>query len=147
MLRGWSSLERQLVFELSRLTPAQPRIFAIASGPELAFPLTRKLHGTSVGRAPFQWVSDGAERLLASGALDAATRPQIETAARLDRFEVAQAIRDGRPDVILVEGAARERWALSHAEIAAALSAYRKVKTISDVQIWLPRQPTAAKAP
>jgi hypothetical protein len=79
--------------------------------------------------------------MLISDPMDSATRQRIEGYARLDRLRTAQAVRSSKPDVILVEGKLREEWALSHPEIAAVLLAYRRVRTVDDVKIWLRTRP------
>lgn len=141
-----------LVSVVSRMVPAHPKVFSIYGAPGLAFPLTRKLHGAPLGRTPFQWISAYTDVLLTAGELDPAGKKQIvdpalrrtiEDYARRDRDEVADTIRTRRPDVILVGGNGEEQWALSKPQIAAALRPYHKVKTVGDVEIWLPRQTTA----
>jgi len=136
-LQGWNRVQYALVPAVARLVPAHPKVFAFAGGPQVAFPLTRILKGTSLGPTPFQWVSDRADRMLASDPMDLATRRRIEDYARVDRVRTALAVRTFQPDVILVEGKLREDWAHSHREIAAVLSAYRRVRTVDDIEIWL----------
>ena len=141
-----------LVAVVSRLVPQHPKVFSIYGAPGLAFPLTRKLDGAPLGRTPFQWVSAYTDVLLTAGELDPggknrildpALRRTIEDYARRDRDEVADTIRTRRPDVILVGGNGEEQWALSKPQIAAALRPYHKVKTVGDVEIWLPRKTAA----
>ena len=140
-LQGWNRVQYELVPAVARLVPPHPKVFAFAGGPQVAFPLTRILNATPVGPAPFQWVSDRADRMLVSDTMDSTTRQRIEGYARLDRLRTAQAVRSSKPDVILVEGKLRETWALSHPEIAAVLSAYRRVSTVDGVEIWIRIQP------
>jgi len=97
------------------------------------------LQGTPTWPAPFQWISAGADRLLQSSALDPATRSTLERYAWTDRQELVCAIRVQRPDVILIGTGPDESWAQAHAEVAHALAAYRQVKTVDGVEIWLPR--------
>lgn len=136
-LQGWNRVQYALVPAVARLVPAHPKIFAFAGGPQVAFPLTRILKGASLGPTPFQRVSDRADRMLASDPMDSATRRRIEGYARVDRARTALSVRTFQPDVILVEGKLREDWAHSHREIAAVLSAYRRVSTVDDIEIWL----------
>ena len=128
----------RLVQEVARLAPAHPRVASINGGAEFAFPLTRKLQGTPIWPAPFQWISAGADRMLQSAALDPATRSTLERYAWTDRQELVRAIRAQRPDVILIGTGPDERWSRAHAEVADALTAYRQVKTVDGVEIWLP---------
>jgi hypothetical protein len=136
-LQGWNRVQYELVPAVAQLVPPRPKVFAFAGGPQVAFPLTRILKARSVGPAPFQWVSDRADRMLASDPMDSPTRQRIEGYARLDRLRAAQAVRASKPDVILVEGKLREVWALSHPEIATVLRAYRRARTVDDIVIWL----------
>src|ERR1700692_4723123 len=98
---------------------AQPKIISITGGPGIAFPLTRKLHGASIGHEPWQTVSAYAGTLLSSAELEPSARRKIEEYARVDRMQLAETIRDERPDVILFGGRALEMWAFSYPEIAA----------------------------
>jgi len=141
----------RLVTEVAQLVPVHPRIISIEGGPGVAFPLTRKLRGTAIGRTPFQWVSAFTNRMLTVGELDRGgthkildpvLRHRLEEYARLDRQELADSIRTGKPDVVLIGGKVERLWALSHPEIAAALRAYRMAKTVDGVEIWLPRRPS-----
>jgi hypothetical protein len=72
--------------------------------------------------------------------LDPATRRKYEAYASLDRKELADTIRTGHPDVILIGGKSERVWALSHPEIAAVLHSYRRAETVDDVEIWLPQK-------
>jgi hypothetical protein len=127
----------KLVFEVARLGPPHPRVISISGGPGLAFPLIRKLSGTPVGRAPFQWVSEYAELLLQSDRLSASSRKKIEELARLDRLELCSDIRFGKPDVILFGSQAERQFAFSHADIATALRPYYRVEAVNNLEIWL----------
>jgi len=137
-----------LVTAVSRIAPAHPKIVSISATPGIAFPLTRKLHGILVSRAPFQWISAYADRLLTAGTLDpdannrigdAILRRTIEDYARVDRVELADSIRTGRPDVILIGGAMEHRWAFAHPELTLVLQPYRRAETFEGIEIWLPR--------
>ena len=140
-LQGWNRVQYELVPAVARLVPSHPKIFAFAGGPQVAFPLTRILKGTTDGPTPFQWVSDRADRMLVSDPMDSAERQRIEDYARVDRARTAEAVRLFQPDVILVEGKLREDWAFSHREVAATLSDYRRAKTVDDIEIWLRVRP------
>jgi len=137
----WFLLEpsrAKLVSEVARLAPPHPKVVSFTEGPELAFPLMRKLHATAIARVPFQWVSHNAESLLASAQLTSPARHRLEEYARVDRAELAATIHTRQPDAILIGGQWELAWALSHPEIAAALRPYRKAKTVDGVEIWLP---------
>ena len=146
----------KLVEQVARLVPPHPRIVAIDGGPSVAFPLTRRLHGTLLGRTPFQWITAFTDRWLASGGLDpnagrsvldAATRRRLEEYGRKDRLELADTIRRGHPDVILIGDDIDRRWAFSHAEIAESLKSYHQVESVDGVYILLPRKTAAQRAP
>jgi len=130
----------KLITEVARLAPVHPKLVTLSEGPELAFPLTRKLHAIALGRAPFQWISQNADGLLASEQLDPGTRREIYEYGRQDRAELVDTIRIRRPDVILIGGKGEEKWAFSDPQIVAALQAYRNVETVHGVEIWLPRK-------
>ena len=141
-----------LVAAVSRLAPPRPKVISISDGPNVAFPLTRKLHGIAVGRAPFQLISAYVDRMLTAGTLDPeggrkvrdpATRQMIEGYGRQDRKELVDAIRTGRPDLVLIDGRAEKIWAFSHPEIAAALKPYHYIETIDGIEIWTQNKPSS----
>jgi hypothetical protein len=146
----------KLVVEVARLAPDRPKVLSIYGSPGIAFPLTRKLRGTPIGRTPFQWISAYTDRFLSAGQLDPAAKSGIHDPAlrrriaeygRRDRFELADTIRTRRPDVILIGDKGERHWAFSHPEIAQVLRRYRLAETFDGVEIWLPRDTAKMTAP
>jgi len=133
-----------LLGAVSRLVPvSHPKIISITGGPGIAFPLTRKLQGASMGHEPWQTVSVYGGLLLSSRDLNPQARRKIEEYLRLDRAQLTETIGTKRPDVILFGGSALELWAFSHPEIATVLRPYYRAKIVEGVAIWLPRKPPA----
>jgi hypothetical protein len=70
--------------------------------------------------------------------VERATLERLETYAARDRAILASDIRNGRPDLILIQKDWMDwtEWALSDPGLAEALSLYQPVGTIDGVAIW-----------
>ena len=70
--------------------------------------------------------------------VDRATLERLETHAARDKAILATDIRNGRPDLILIQKDWMDwtDWALSDPGLAEALSLYHPVATIDGVAIW-----------
>lgn len=121
-----------LTAAVARLAPPHPRVITISPDIALGQPLTRAVAGNWVGTSWGQWISQGAKTLATR------TPDQIFWAAG-ERATLANDIRRGRPDVVLIEQGEWHRWAFGDPGIAQALAAYRQSETISNVEIWLRR--------
>ena len=121
---------------VSRLVP-QPRLIAISSDLSVGHPLVREIGGQWVGRVCSQWISEGIA-LRRREDLDEATRARLAAHAARDRDLLAEDIRQGRPDIILIHEDWLDwtKWALSDPGLAAALSGYRRVAGVRDVAVW-----------
>jgi hypothetical protein len=123
------------VAEVSRLAPPNPRIATIDGGPELAFPIVRILHGTSVGEILL--INIAALRLQGTQRLDQAHQRIIERYALAERRAFARSIVEGRPNVLIV-ARGLEAWALGQPEIAAVLRRFHRASGSDIAEIWLP---------
>lgn len=111
--------------ELSRLkTP--PRVLALGGNLTTSYPAVHMTKATWVQRPPFLYLAIGAERQRRTGV----TPQRSEALARYDELErrmLAQDIRQGRPDVILLQLTPEIdwlAWARRDSELASLLEAF-----------------------
>ena len=123
------------VAEVSRFAPPRPRIATVCGGPELAFPLVRILHGTSVGEILL--INVAALRLRAGQRLDLAKQKIVERYALDERRAFVRSVTNGRPNVIVVATGLKD-WAFSQPEIAAVLQKFHRAAGSAVAEIWLP---------
>ncbi|OAF05315.1 hypothetical protein AYJ54_22050 [Bradyrhizobium centrolobii] len=122
-----------------------PRLLTITDHVGLGHPLVRQIDGTWVG-------SSCAAQLLAAGAIlrQSSSQPTQAEQAKLDgiiRFErrhLLEDVRNGRPDVILVDTYLLSSfrfdwlaWANSDPELQVELSHYREVEDVGRVRIFV----------
>jgi hypothetical protein len=119
-----------------RIDP-HPRMLAITSDISLGHPLVRELGGTWVGRMCSNWISNGVVLRRRSETLDAATAALLDRYEALDRAMLAEDIRRGQPDVILVQRIRFdwEAWARSDAALREQLAHYREADSFLGIAI------------
>jgi hypothetical protein len=125
-----------------RVAPPHPRIMLAGGDLGVGHPLTRELGGVWVSRAPSLWLTGDVQYLLARP-----PHPYTQAAQAHLRALSAQATRDfvedvrnGRPDVVLVDGALGRRWIDHHPIVAAALADYRPAGTATDITVLVRRR-------
>ena len=123
------------VAEVTRVAPPRPRIATVCGGPELAFPLVRILHGTSVGEILLINIAD--LRLSATQRLDTSQQQIVERYAAAEREAFVRSVVYGRPNVFIVANGLKS-WALGQPEIAGVLRKFHRVATTDVAEIWLP---------
>jgi hypothetical protein len=116
------------------VAPPHPRVATIASQLDFGHPLVRQLDGEWIGRQNALWTTAAVGRLLATA--EPQQRERLEARRSADLAGLAQDIREGRPDIVVVEDRATREWVLRRPEMAGALDAYRLVKQAGDVEIW-----------
>jgi len=109
-----------------------PKMLTITSDLSVGHPLTRQVGGIWVGRVASQWISAGVFRRHVSETLDADTKAVLRAYAKRDRDMLAEDIRRGKPDIIVIEREFFEwdEWAHSEPVIAEELKAYRVAEVI-----------------
>ena len=116
------------------VAPPHPRVATIASQLDFGHPLVRQLDGQWIGRQNALWTTAAVGRLLATAAPQ--RRERLEAWRSADLAGLAEDIRQGRPDIIVVEDRATREWVLRRPEMAGALDAYRLAKQAGDIEIW-----------
>jgi hypothetical protein len=116
-----------------------PKVLAISGDIGLGHPLTRLVHGRWVGSACSLWITTDAEYLIAQGIVDSQTTKRMRQYEILDRAMLLRDLKEGRPDVILIDGAQQRAWATADPAIRTELTAYRIDRAVGGVEIWLRR--------
>lgn len=137
-LREFPSLEQRI-----QALAKHPRLLAITDHVALGHPLVRQIDGT--------WVGSSCAQALTAGAILAQnnSQPTQEERAKLDgiinfeRRQLLADLRNGRPDVILVDTLLQSSvpfdwlaWASSDPELQMELRRYREVEDVGRVRIF-----------
>jgi hypothetical protein len=132
-----------LVEKIVRPKP-HPSMLAITADIALGHPLVRQVDGLWVGRVCSNWISAGVLLRRKFQVLDPATSALLDRYEALDRAMLAEDIRRGRPDIILVEKVNFdwEAWARSDPALREQLKGYREAENFMGIAI-LRRAPSA----
>lgn len=120
---------------IERVAPPHPRVIAMARQLDFGHPATRQLDGTWVGRPNALWTASFSAFLL-NGVADPAYRARLEDYRRRDLSGFARDVREGRPDVIVVEDRNTREWVLNQPESAGVLDGYEKAGAAEEIEIW-----------
>jgi hypothetical protein len=117
--------DRDFVRSVAALGP-HPRLAAVAEGLGIGFPLVRQVDGVWVQRTQGMLLASGARRLIDENPGDSALAARLAPIVARDRDIVAEDIRRGRPDGILVNtvNPRFHRWAMTDPTLAAAFADY-----------------------
>jgi len=136
-----------------RFPPLQERVQAFAKHPRLltitdhiglGHPLVRQIHGTWVGSSCAQLLGAGAILRRHSAQPNAAEQAKLDGIIDFERRHLLADIRNGRPNVILVDTYLLSTfqfdwlaWANSDPDLKAELSRYREVEDVGRVRIFV----------
>lgn len=117
--------DRAFVRAVAALAP-HPRLAALAEGLGIGFPLVRQVDGAWVQRTQGMLLTSSARLLIDENPGDAALAERLAPIIERERDSVAEDIRTGRPDAILVDtvNPRFHRWAMTDPKLAAALADY-----------------------
>ncbi len=117
------------------VAPPRPKIIVMARQLDFGHPLTRRLGGSWVGRPNALWVASFAAQLL-HNAKDPAYRARLEEYRRKDLAGFAEDVRNGRPDLIVVEDKGTREFVAARPESAGVLAAYAHAADVGEIEIW-----------
>jgi hypothetical protein len=130
-----------------RIAPPHPSIIAITDDLAIGHPLVRAVGGRWISPAPSLWITHNIAILRFDGGLDAATEQRLSTYEQAERQRLIGEIRDGKPDIILVDTRANRMFVDNHAvswsgwlsadpDLSALVAAnYREVDNADNVAI------------
>jgi hypothetical protein len=131
----------RLVALVRQAGPAHPRMLMVGGNLSVGYPVTRWVGGRWVGRQHSLWISANGPTIHPSTPAERATLARYVAA---DERMFIEDVRNGRPDIVLVQDDKRLRWIASHPAVAAALEAYRPAGRAGEVTIWALRRPNRA---
>lgn len=111
-----------LAAAVKAISPA-PRLLLIGADLRFGRMFAHEVGGVWVGSSPSGWVSLYSERLDP----DSEHSPRFAPAIEAERNTLADDVARGRPDAVLIQGDAWQRWALRGTRLATALSGYGPV--------------------
>jgi len=126
--------------EIGRVAPAHPRVIAMARQLDYGHPVTRQLDGAWIGRPNALWTASLAAYLLRD-AKDPAWRARLEEYRRRDLAGFMEDVRNGRPDVIVVEDKDTREWVARQPETARVLDGYTRSGQADEIEIWTRETP------
>ncbi len=122
-----------------RDAPPHPKIIAISPRLDVGHPLTRRVGGQWVGRPNALWLMVFSQMFLDAGWGDAAKRARLEAYVARDALGFREDVASGHPDVVLVVVDPRIEAAMRNPDIAAAMTDYARVETVSGIEVWTKR--------
>ncbi len=110
---------------LRRISP-HPRVTGVVSDFSMTFPAVRSVDGVWVGSVISQWAGYHAKRLAERAGADTSLLARYRAAEDSDRQRAARDIRDGKPDVVVIERAPVDMlaWARADASFARLLDCF-----------------------
>jgi len=137
LLENYSyTISLPLVPQIKAIAP-HARIFALSTDLGVGHPLSRAVDGVWVGSVCSQLITLAAEFRRDLPETDAATRARMEGWINWDRDRIEEAIRRGRPDVIVVDHASYDLNGLVTAreDIRQLLLSYKKTATVDTLDL------------
>jgi hypothetical protein len=136
----WFSVNAEVpgLLEAIRSEPvSHPKLLAIAGEIGIGHPLTRQLNGSWAGTACSLWVTQYADIMLSTVAVDAETAKMLARYKAFDRSIWLRDMKQNRPDIVLIDGLHWRRWAMANPMVRASLDDYQRDKIVNGVEIWL----------
>jgi hypothetical protein len=137
--REFPPLERQI-----QALAKHPRLLTITDHVALGHPLVRQIDGTWVGSSCVQLLTAGAMLVQNSSQSTREERAKLDSIIHFERRQLLADLRNGRPDVILVDTFLQSTvpfdwlaWANSDPELQTELSRYREVEDVGRVRIFV----------
>jgi hypothetical protein len=130
-----------LTAAVARIAPPQPRIAALAEQLDFGHPLVRRLGGVWVGRQNCLWISWGVKYLRGGGDADPSAEARRSKYLGADLEMFAEDVRNGKPDILLVESRQLADWARAQPALSGLFDAYIQAGSAGDIGIWRLRAP------
>jgi hypothetical protein len=116
----------------------RPKLIVVSADLSIGHPQVRDLGGRWVASACSQWITEGA-LIRQREDLREAARSRLEAHIARDMDRLAEDIRAGRPDVILIHLDWLDwRKRMTTGRLGEVFSPYQHVRTVGDVEIWSP---------
>ena len=128
-----------LAAEIKALAP-HPRVLALSTDPAIGHPLTRVVGGIWTSKVSGQLITRSANYRLANFASDYTIRADMAHWIDWDRDRIAEALRTGKPDAIVIDTATFDLPHLLDArpDIATMFAHYHKISEANGVELYVP---------
>ena len=140
--------DRAATAMVERIAPPHPSIMLISDDVALGHPLARAVQGRWISSIGSLWVMEDAAIQRFAGGIDAAKDRRLAAYMEAGRQQLVGEIRDGKPDIILIDdradhivvdkhGASWSEWVNADRDLSALLAAdYREVGNADGVAIF-----------
>jgi hypothetical protein len=140
--------DRAATAMVERIAPPHPSIMLISDDVALGHPLVRAVQGRWISSIGSLWVMEDAAIQRFAGGIDAAKDRRLAAYMEAGRQQLVGEIRDGKPDIILIDdradhivvdkhGASWSEWVNADRDLSALLAAdYREVGNADGVAIF-----------
>ena len=140
--------DRAATAMVERIAPPHPSITLISDDVALGHPLVRAVQGRWISRVGSLWIMEDAAIQRFAGGIDAAKDRRLAAYMAAGRLELIGEIRDGKPDIILIDdradhivvdnhGASWSEWVNADRDLSALLAAdYRAVGNADGLAIF-----------
>jgi hypothetical protein len=140
--------DRAAAAMVGRIAPPHPSIALISDDVALGHPLVRAVQGRWISRVGSLWIMEDAAIQRFAGGIDADKDRRLAAYMEAGRLELIGEIRDGKPDIILIDdradhivvdnhGASWRDWVNADRDLAALLAAdYRAVGNADGLVIF-----------
>ncbi len=140
--------DRAATAMVERIVPPHPSITLISADVALGHPLVRAVQGRWISRVGSLWIMEDAAIQRFGGGIDAAKDRRLAAYMEAGRLELVAEIRDGKPDIILIDdragrivvdnrGASWSEWVNADRDLSALLAAdYREAGSADGLAIF-----------
>ncbi len=128
---------RAVAAEVRRVSH-QPSVVVISGDIAHGHPLVREVKGRWISAVCSLWISENAMLLEKAGWIAADARERIAAYVATDRARLIADIRDGKPDIVLVNeaDAVWKKWASADSDVQRELANYARLKTVDGLTIY-----------
>jgi hypothetical protein len=140
--------DRAAAAMVARIAPPHPSITLISDDVALGHPLVRAVQGRWISRVGSLWIMEDAAIQRFAGGIDAAKDRRLADYMEAGRLQLIGEIRDGKPDIILIDdragrivvdnhGASWSEWVNADRDLSALLAAdYREAGNADGLAIF-----------
>jgi len=123
---------------VGRVAPPHPSIVIVSDDLAIGHPLVREVDGRWISSFPSLWITGNGAFVRTFNSLDEAAKQRVSSDVEAERLRLIGEIRDGTPDIILVDNRA-ERWSDwidADRDLAVLIGThYREIDTVDGVTI------------
>jgi hypothetical protein len=123
---------------VKRIAPPHPSIIVISDDIAIGHPLVREVQGRWISRVCSRWIMGNAAGRIIAGGLDETTKERLAADMKAERQRLVDEIRDGKPDIILVDKHVPfwSEWITADRDLSTLVAAsYREVESADGIAV------------